>query len=225
MKVKYCNSCKVLVDNPVPHCPLCYSTLVQHDNLPESPSYPDYQRVAKRYHLILRILVMISLSAASICLAVNLMTGAKPFLWSLIVIAAIIYLWIVVFTTLRKHVTLGFKILIQVLSLSGLFAAVDQIIGHYEFAYDYVLPGLFTAATLTLTILIIVKRVRFKEFILYFLLTALMGFIPLILLAVGLVRISWPTTACAIYAGLSLVSMFIFADHATKIELKKRFHI
>ena len=52
-----------------------------------------------------------------------------------------------------------------------------------------------------------------------------MGLLPLLALAMGLVTVIWPSLVSAIYSGLALVSIFIFADNATKIELKKRFHI
>ncbi|HHY53305.1 MAG TPA: hypothetical protein GX499_08705, partial [Clostridiales bacterium] len=113
----------------------------------------------------------------------------------------------------------------QAFLLAALVVAVDWIIGHNgTWAYDYVLPFLFVTAILTITVISIVKRVKLREFILYFFLIALLGFVPLLLLAVGLVRVSWPSLVSALYAGLSLVSLFVFADKATKMELKKRFH-
>lgn len=223
--MKYCDACKVKVANPFRRCPLCYTTLRSIDNLPEEHSYPDYTTKAQRYSLIRRILLMTSLSAGSICLTINLLTGRKPFLWSGIVIVCILYMWAALYTALRKHVTLGFKILIQVVSLAALIVVIDQIIGHYDWAYDYVLPGLFFTGTLAITILVIIKRVNLREFVIYFLLIALMGFIPIILLAAGLVGVVWPSAASAVYAGLSLLSLFVFADRTTRTELKKRFHI
>lgn len=223
--MRYCSACAVKVDNPLEHCPLCYATLSPLDDGPEADSYPDLQTMAKGYNLILRILIMLSLMAGSVCLTVNLL--ANPgFLWSLIVIANICYMWLAIPTALHKRYSVGFKVLAQVFFLAGLVVVVDFFTGpHDTWAYDYVLPLLFATATLTITVISIVKRVRLREFILYFLLIALLGFVPLILLAVGLMKVTWPALVSALYAGLSLISLFVFADRATKAEMKKRFHI
>lgn len=223
--MRCCEACKIRVDNPLEHCPLCFHTLVAYDDVPETDSYPDYQSAARRYNLIKRILLMLSLTAGVSCLTINLLTG-HTFLWSLIVIANIVYMWIAVPTALHQWYSMGFKIMAQAFLLASLVVVVDLITGHNAtWAYDYVLPLLFSTATLTITVVSIVRRVRLREFILYIILIALLGFVPLLLLAAGLVRVSWPSLVSALYAGLSLISLFIFADHATKIELKKRFHI
>ncbi|MGI6404065.1 MAG: DUF6320 domain-containing protein [Oscillospiraceae bacterium] len=223
--MRYCEACKVQVDNPLEHCPLCFHVLSSYDGVPEDDSYPDYQGAARRYNLILRILLMLSLTAGVTCLTINLLTK-QTFLWSLVVIANILYMWLAVPIALRRRYSVGFKVMAQAFLLASLVVVVDLIIGHNStWAYDYVLPFLFATATLTITVISIVKRVKLREFILYFILIALLGFVPLLLLAVGLVRVSWPSMVSALYAGLSLVSLFVFADSATKIELKKRFHI
>lgn len=223
--MRYCEACKVQVDNPLEYCPLCCHTLTAYDNCPESESYPDYQGAARRYNLLLRILLMLSLTAGTTCLVINLLTK-HSFLWSLIVISNILYMWIAIPIALRRRHSVGFKIMAQAFLLSALVVVVDLVIGHNSsWAYDYVLPFLFSTATLTITVISIVKRVKLREFILYFILIALLGFVPLLLMAVGLVRVSWPSLVSALYAGLSLISLFVFADNATKIELKKRFHI
>ncbi len=223
--MRYCEACKVQVDNPLEHCPLCFHALSPYNDAPEEESYPDYQGAARRYNLILRILLMLSLTAGATCLTINLL-AKHTFLWSLIVIANILYMWLAVPTALRRRHSVGFKVMAQAFLLAALVVVVDLVTGHNDtWAYDYVLPFLFSTATLTITVISIVKRVKLREFILYFILIALLGFVPLLLLAVGLVQVSWPAMVSALYAGLSLVSLFIFADNATKIELKKRFHI
>jgi len=222
--MRYCEACKVKVDNPLEHCPLCFHVLSLYDDAPEEESYPDYQGAVRRYNLILRILLMVSLTAGATCLTINLLTG-RTFLWSLIVIVNILYMWLAVPIALRRRYSVGFKVMAQAFLLAALVVAVDWIIGHNgTWAYDYVLPFLFVTAILTITVISIVKRVKLREFILYFFLIALLGFVPLLLLAVGLVRVSWPSLVSALYAGLSLVSLFVFADKATKMELKKRLH-
>lgn len=222
--MRYCEACNVKVDNPLEHCPLCYHALAPADDAPELESYPDTRAAARRYNLILRILVMASLTGGVTCVTVNLLAG-HTFPWSLIVAVNILYMWLAVPVALRRRYSVGFKIMVQAFLLAALIVAVDWITGRHTWAFDYVLPFLFCTATLTITVVTIIKRVRFREFILYFILIALLGFVPLILMAAGLVQTVWPSMVSALYAALSLVSLFVFADRATRSELKKRFHI
>lgn len=222
--MKYCSKCEVSVNSPVERCPLCYGALERASDAPELQTYPNLAEKAARYNLVLRILLFLSLTAAGVCVTVNLLVDRR-LSWSLIVAVNIAYMWAAIGGAVKKRARIGQNILIQVLSLSALMTGIDFFAGHNNWALNYVLPFLFISAMLSITIIIIVKRMAIGEFILYFLLTALLGFIPIIMLAVGQVTVLWPAVTSAGYSALSLVSIFIFADNATKIELKKRFHI
>lgn len=222
--MKFCEQCGVSVNNPMERCPLCYTQLTQKDSLPELPSYPDILSQAERYNLVRRILVMASLTVSAVCLTINIFTGHRIW-WSLIVIGNILYMWIAISTAVRKRAKLGHNILIQAISLSALMVLIDWFSGHNNWALNYVVPFLLITATLSITVIIILRRMDARSFILYFFLTALIGFLPLLLVAVGQITVLWPALVSALYSGLSLISLFIFADRATKQELKKRFHL
>lgn len=223
--MKYCNKCRVRVNSPVARCPLCYATLAREDANPEPPSYPDTATFAEHYNILLRLLLLLSFSVSIACFTINALTYRHVW-WSLIVIVLILYMWFSISTAVRRRRKLGYNVMIQGLSLAVLLAVLDRLLptrGNWTF--DYVLPALFFCATLSITVIVIVRRMAIRDFILYFILTALLGFIPILLMAVGLVKVLWPSLVSALYSLVSLVSLFILADNATKIELKKRFHI
>lgn len=222
--MKFCERCGVEINNPIERCPLCYTPLVQKDNFPEIPSYPDLLGQAERYNLVRRVMIMLSLAISTICLTINILAGHRVW-WSLIVIGNILYMWIAISTAVRKRARLGYNILIQAISLSALLVLIDWFSGHSNWALNYVVPFLLITATLSITVIIIVRRMDARSFILYFILTALIGFVPIILVAVGQINVLWPALVAALYSGLSLISLFIFADRVTKQELKKRFHL
>jgi len=223
--MKYCNKCAVSVDSPVTRCPLCYATLVSKDNEPEPVSYPDLETQAEKYNIFFRVLLFLSLSVSVVCTTINFLAPTKTW-WSLIVVANILYMWIAISTALQRRAKLGYNVLIQGLCLAVMILIFDRFFdSKVNWAFNYALPFLFLTATLSITIIVIIKRMKIRDFILYFILTALMGFVPLLLIAVGLVDVIWPSVVSAVYSGLALVSIFVFADNATKVELKKRLHI
>ncbi|MDL2234511.1 DUF6320 domain-containing protein [Ruminococcaceae bacterium OttesenSCG-928-L11] len=225
--MKRCEQCGVKVDNPIEYCPLCHAMLVREDTKPEAPSYPNSAAQAEKYNIIFRILLFLSITVGSVCLTINLLTYRThdTILWSILVIAGILYMWAAIGTAIRRHAKLGYNIMVQVVSLSAMLWITDYFAGDNGWAVNYVIPALFVIAMLSITIIIIVKRVDLNSFILYFLLIALLGFIPIILWTVGISTVRWPAVVSALYSAISLVSIFIFADNATKMELKKRFHI
>jgi ABC-type antimicrobial peptide transport system permease subunit len=134
-------------------------------------------------------------------------------------------MWVALSTALRKNIRLGMNIMIQFISLAGLVVLLGILLDFSSVVYNYILPAVFTSAMISITITVIVRRMDLQSFILYFILVALLGFIPMLLIAFHVATILWPSLVSALYAALSLCSLFIFADNATKIELKKRFHL
>jgi hypothetical protein len=224
MTMKRSEQCGVRVDNPIERCPLCYATLTRCDKRTEQLSYPDLAEQAEKYNIALRILLFLSITLGSVCVTINWLTSDHLW-WSLVVIANIFYMWIAIGTAVRRRSKLGFNIMVQVVSLAALLIFIDHFAGDNGWALNYVVPLLFITATLSITIIIIVRRMDIGSFLLYFWLIALLGFIPIILWALNITAVLWPAVVSALYSGISLVSFFIFADNATKIELKKRFRI
>lgn len=222
--MKYCKKCGVTVANPVVACPLCYAHVEQYDSQPELPSYPPVLQRAERYNLVRRILVLLSLMVSVICVTINALTFEKTW-WSLIVVGNVVYMWVAIGTAMRRRSKLGYNLLIQVISLAALLVLIDRVSGRSNWALNYVVPFLLVTGTISISIITIVRRMDSRSFILYLFLTALLGFVPLLLLAVGLVTVLWPSLTAALYSGFSLVSLFVFADRSTKQELKRRFHL
>lgn len=222
--MKYCNKCNVSVDDPINRCPLCYAHLSQQDNKTELQTYPSLLKIAERYNLLYRILIMLSLTISVVCITINYF-ATPDILWSLLVVGNIGYMWIAIGTAVREKSKLGFNILIQAISLSALMVLIDRFSGNSNWALNYVVPFLFITATLSITVIIIVRRMDSRSFILYLILTALIGFLPIVFVGAGLITVRWPSIVSALYSGLSLISLFIFADRVTIQELKKRFHL
>lgn len=222
--MKRCESCKVNINNPYDRCPLCYTTLVRVSDAVEPLSYPNIVASAERYNLLLRILLFLSVTVSIICVTINLLAPQKIW-WSLIVVINILYVWAAVGTAIRKNRKIGLNIFIQAVSLSLLLIVIDYFTGQRSWALNYAVPFLLITATLSITTLIIVKHMDSASFALYFILTTLLGFVPMLLSLFGLISVMWPSISCGIYSAISLISLFIFADRATKSELKKRFHL
>ena len=222
--MKACRNCEIMIESPIDNCPLCNTKLHIVNDSPEIAAFPNLHQKAIKNYLIFRILLVLSLSIGIISLTVDLLTPPGVS-WSLLVIVNMIYMWIALGSAFFSQRRLGFNVFVQVLSLAALLFVISRlVIPIANWALDYIIPFCFILGTFCITIITIVKRMQVREFVLYFILTALLGFIPLLFVLLGLVSVTWPSIGSAVYSGLSLIGIFVFADHATKMELRKRFH-
>src|SRR5690554_6493867 len=120
--MKSCSQCKVLVNTERKTCPLCFTLL----NIVDGKEallvpYPKYQSKPVRYNVFYRVLVFLSIIATFICVLVNIFTYKENHnLWSLVVIAGFLYLWILFRSTLRGTGNIPRRLVIQMLTLSSL---------------------------------------------------------------------------------------------------------
>lgn len=223
--MKKCLSCGVIVDEAHKRCPLCQRKFQEHAPLTENPLYPQYtvSTTAHKNNLHLKVIGFLVFAICSICIVINLMSGANGF-WSIAVLASALYAWLLVRHTVLSKVHPGAKILAQVFGISGLLFVLNILSGSARWSVNYVFPFLVIAGTLLITIIIVSKRTTWKEYIGHIITLILLGFAPLILYAFGISQVLWTGVTAAAYAFLTLFGMLLFSDKGFKNELIRRFH-
>ena len=238
--MSYCVKCNLFVNTDSRKCPLCYSILScseagragantgeslidgaseDYNRYPELESGPEY-----RYNFVVRLLLLLSIASGSTSLLVNILTYSGT-LWSLIVVSTILFLWVAVaYPLLRKKDAVHF-IVIDVIC-TPVFLYIIQATTHSNgWVLDIVTPFLFISATLAVTFIICLKRMKWREYSLYQTIVVALGFLPVIFYVSGLVAIIWPSIVSAFYSFLTLTGMLIFVKKKYKDELIKRFHV
>lgn len=233
--MKYCKQCGVIVHTCEESCPLCASSLslrgsedvspinkaVEHITIDCKP-YPKSTGKAK-YNLLLRVLLFVTVVAASSCLLVNLIYYSG-YLWSLIVTGGIGLLWAALVYPLYVRKNIGHYIAVDAICGCCFFVVAQFVIKSKGWSLDYVIPFLFIAATTIISLVILIKRMKWHEYALYQFITIILGLLPVISVAAHLVLTLWPSIISAFYSFITLAGMLIFADKKYKNELIKRFH-
>lgn len=185
--MKACNECHVyLANQDSDFCPLCGSPLEEKalpagSNVPTPNNrYPDLHGATAQYNLVKRLLVFFSLLGGSVSLLVNLLVPTG-FLWSLVAIAAILYLWLSIPPLLRRGINFAKRIVFQVLFTSALVVAMDIIIGYNGWSVSYVVPALLCAGIVGIWVMIIFNRTSWAQYVLYQFIMGIFGLIPLLL--------------------------------------------
>ena len=233
--MKYCRKCALSVHTRYEFCPLCASQLSDgqsdasvpeaEEAVPDVPAediYPRYDGEVK-YNFTLRLLLFISIVGASSCLLINLLLY-RGMLWSLLVAGGIGFFWAALVYPFSVQKNIGHYIAIDAVCACVFFIVAQFVVGTKGWSLDFVIPFLFIAATTFISLVILIKRMKWREYALYQFITIILGLLPIISVVAQLVSTMWPSIVSAFYSFITLLAMLIFADKKYKNELIKRFH-
>lgn len=234
--MKECPRCQVQILTNRMTCPLCTAVLkTSSKEATFKPSkFPPYMSSdAIKRNFVLRLLLFISIVVGGISLLINLLL-IETGLWSLVVISGIIYLWILIKYTIMTNYNISLRLLFQAIAVTIFVFAIERFIplltkepASRRWSLEYVMPFVMIATSLSITMLIFIRPLKYREYVFYLFCMSILGFIPLIFHFLKLIEPHGyiPSLICAAYSVVTLLGMFFFGDRATKDELIKRFHV
>ena len=223
--MKACNECHIHLAGAPDFCPLCGAAVENAKGVPAPLNrYPNLSGRTRKYNLIYRLLVFLSLLGGGLSVLINLLVPSG-FLWSLIVVAALVYLWLTVPPLLRRGINYSRRIMFQVLFTCVLAVALDFIIGYSGWSLNYVVPGLLSAGIGAIGVMVVFNRTNWAQYVLYQVQMGVFGFIPLVLYLFGLGNSLVMVLVAASLALATLLVTIVFADRSIKSEFKRRFHL
>lgn len=220
--MKHCSHCHIDIQNPRDYCPLCQNLLSKGDGT-EKETFPIIPTRLQEHVFLLRVLLFISISAILITTFINFLYHGRGW-WSVIVIASVVYFWLVIFNLLRTRNRLA-SISKSVVIISLFLFLIDYVYDFHRWSVNYAIPALLAAAVASVFIISIIRGLRFTDFLIYLILTGVFALLPLIFLLTGLVTVKWPSMACMLFGIVAFLSVIIFADQEVRSELKRRFHL
>ncbi len=219
--MKYCENCKVSVRGNGEFCPLCQHTLIGEGS---EEVYPKLPTLFHQHALFFKLLIFITAAAGIICVAINLLLPQSGY-WSVFVILGILCFWISFSSTIKKRRNIPRTITTQVILTSIFCIFWDIITGWHGWSLDYVIPIVSGIAMLSLAVLAKIKRMPVNDYIVYFILTIILGILPLIFYLTGMLHIFIPSIICIALSLLSLLSLLLFEGKNMRLELRKRLHL
>lgn len=221
--MRYCNRCKVIVENDLDNCPLCKQKTLKRNETAEN-DFP-IQRIVGEDTIsrIMRILVFLFLVLIGTNIVLNLTFNFK-FIWAPYSIVVLFYAYLLIRTALKTYKNIGTIVMINVYMLSIMGFILDMILGFSRWSINYLIPIVISAGIIALIIFILIKPTNFLTYFIYMIIIALFGIILLILLWADIVTVKTPSVITAFVSLLSIIGMFMFGDKSAKNEFVKRFH-
>jgi len=221
--MKTCKRCNVKVLDNTNNCPLCRSVLTDYDGVTADNIYPAVDVNVRRYNIIARIFLFLSIVGGITAIVTNYLTY-NGILWSILTVAAILYCWTAIIHSIKHHINVASKIFVQTIFASVFVVIIDFVMGYSGWAVNYVVPNLFSIANISVLIIIIVNRMDWHNYALYQVSIGVFGFIPIVLFLFGVIDRPLTTIIATVISVLTLLFAFIFGDKSVKSELKRRFH-
>ena len=228
--MKHCPECKINISTKTERCPLCHRQLAG-DPSEGIASYPDFDTGDYRRRLFLKVLTTISLTGIFVTAIVNWLTFAGK-LWSLVVITAILYGWVVCgWLTFKRNVHISFKLMVHALSITALLLVIEafttssQIITHLNWTLSFAMPSVFIAFIIAINILMFIKRQQLRDYLISQLSLSVIGFTPLVLVLFDLVDPIYMSIGAAGLSFATIIGLFVLGRRIVISELGRKFHL
>lgn len=239
--MKYCNECKVYAPEGLTNCPLCGSYLdkaeIPAEHYKEQDklvSYPKLKLKGDEYkHFLRKKSLAITLTIICVCILVNAVATPDS-IWSAYVAAGGLAVFLCVLTTIYRK-----SRFYSLLSVCGLVIPITlfciDLIQSYNvlhsaarlsFALPYAIPGFFIALIVTLDVMVMSRKSKYKYYLSALLLTSCFALAPQIVYWSGVLDFpSWLTFSCFCFALGNGIIMSIIHVKSLAAELKRKLHI
>ena len=216
-----CNQCGVEIRDNTEYCPLCHSVLEsggEQENL-----YPDIRTGRRRMAFAFRILLFIWVAVSIVCFFTNYQMK-NGFLWSVIV-SAVLFYPIYLLYIIAKDKGYIHRIFFGVIGAAVIVVLLDMVTGFHRWSVNFVLPGAMIGVDVVLIILMIYNRRNWQSYMIFQILTIIIGLVPLLLIYAGVVTHPLFSEIAFISALLVFLGTLIIGGHEARQEMKRRFHV
>jgi len=226
--VKYCNHCNVKVDTARTHCPLCFREIKPlHGDTTESEVNIFLERTHNENYVsnnsfVLKLFIFISICAITACFLINYMTSpAIP--WAFLVLACIIYTWVLISHTIISKRGVFEKLLFQILSLTLVLAASENISEDKYWLQSYVFPSIIMCAEAVILMITFIRKD--KSWLLSFIAITVVMLIASILNFIYFDKYKVLSIIAITVSALTTLGYFTFGFRAIRQEFLKKFHL
>ncbi|MFQ9509884.1 MAG: DUF6320 domain-containing protein [Lachnospiraceae bacterium] len=219
----YCSKCKVKIRTSHKTCPLCQGGVSgfsdEKDHL-----FPEIKerKHSNLYYFELFTFLCIAISVISIILDILITPQAW---WSFYLSGGVFCVWILVAVGIMKRRNLMKNAMWQMVLLSIVAIVWDVTNGWNRWSIDYFLPFAIIITLIAMIVITIINQLTSPEYMIYFIMAACTGLIPIILLLTNRLTVTYPTIICVGCCVLLITALLIFQRKSFVNEMIKKLHL
>lgn len=221
--MKYCESCKVDIMGERRFCPLCGQLLTGESNGTKSV-FPYIPSIQKQFGLLIKIITMSAIACCVLAVAINMMIPNSGW-WSVFVVMGVLCLFISTIFAINKSNNPQKNIIYQATTAIVCCVLWDVFTSWHGWSIDYILPLVAITAMLSLSITAKVLKAKLDDTLLYLLIAAFYGVLPIIFVLTNTTKVIYPSLICTAMSVIYISSLVVFRGKHVNSELKKRFHM
>lgn len=179
---------------------------------------------SKKSNLIFKSALIISVMVAILLIVINKLTTPQiP--WAAIANGGIVYVWIVLFYSIKKRINIAGHVLLQTITISLLTVFIDYKLGFRGWSISIAIPILVIISNITMFVLTIVSYKKFIKYAIYQLTILVFSLLPVIFITENMVQ---NKVLSIVASGISLLNLALSLMLCTR-ELKeaviRKFHM
>ena len=179
---------------------------------------------SKKSNLIVRFGLLLSVLIALILILLN--RYFKPRVpWAAIANGGIIYIWIVLFYSIKKNINIAGHVLLQTLALSTLTVFIDYKLGFKAWSLDIIIPVLIIIANVTMFVLTIVSHKNFIKYAMYQLVISLFSVLPIVLYIENFTHNKVMCIIASVISAINLAFSLLLCAKDIKETVIRKFHM
>lgn len=172
----------------------------------------------KKYGISLSVLLTIILSIIN-----GLTTPRIP--WSGIATGGIIYIWTILFYSIKKRINIAGHVLLHTIALLLFTIFIDYEFGFKEWSIQIVLPILVIISNIAMLILTIVSHKQFIKYAIYQLIIVCFSIIPIIFITENIVQNKILSIVAISISVLDLLVSVVWCTKDVKEVIIRKFHM
>ena len=201
--------------------------ILENEGIAVSIKEPDYPKPEKPVYQEQQFFKWFSFLCI-VAVAIGVMANAilTPDLnWSLIMAGGGFSIWLTLAIGIYKRRNLLKNAMWQLLLITVGSIIWDISTGWHGWSVDYVFPGITLLTNIFMIIITRVQRLEVKEYMIYYIMISLVGLIPVLLLLMNVLTVTYPSVIMGGISFLFLITLIIFKRKAFMMELYKKMHI
>lgn len=220
--MQYCKHCHLNIRGSEGFCPLCKNPMPAAEGAAEEV----FPRVPAKYdrHVAIRMLAFYSIVVLVASFGVYLLLPNSS-TWPVFTIMGLVSMWLIILLLLWKRHNLTKNIVWFVGLAAALSLFWDWRTGWLGWSLEYVIPAVCVAANFAMFMSARLLKLSVRDYVLYFLLGALFGIVPLMFIYLDWVNVIYPSVICVGVNIIFLSAIIIFQGDKIKSELIKKMHL
>ena len=226
--MKHCNKCNIDTDSKQKYCPLCYNDLEETNQKTNSEFYltrTSSDKTLKTRYFIFKLFLFLTISIAGVCFFINFLTyDNSPVWWCLVVMASLVYVWILVGHNILSDRSMFEKIFFQFVGILAILLSSNLIAGG-DWLIKYVLPSIaITAATVMIMITLITKK-RANFISTFFVVYVLLFILSLVMVLAKFDTFKLLNQINLCLCALAIFGTLVFGFKTLRADASRKFHI